>query len=207
MVTPTEIHHPIRPRTSSWRPDRVLELSTTQQISAATGLTRSKLLVILADGQACVSELADMLSMPRGTVAYHLRVLEEAGLVYVASTRRVRAVTKRYYARVARRFVIEHRSASGGSAMAAVREFLAEYGGDVRSATECAPSIRRLSMPLDRATEFIDRLDQLTAEFAAAQPGDAGSRPVGVIAGAFWLTGRDPSAEGATQWPAPCSEI
>ena len=43
--------------------------------------------------------------MPKGTVGHHLKVLERAGLVHVVRTRRVRAVTEKYYGRVARLFL------------------------------------------------------------------------------------------------------
>ena len=45
--------------------------------------------------------------MPKGTVGHHLKVLERAGLVRVVRTRRVRAVTEKYYGRVARLFLIK----------------------------------------------------------------------------------------------------
>ncbi len=110
---PSDVHDTALLRASYCRPEGLLELTTPQQVSAASGTPRSKILAILAAGQACVSELAGMLAIPRGTVAYHLHVLQEAGLVHVACTRRVRGVSERYYARVARWFLIEQHSDSG----------------------------------------------------------------------------------------------
>ena len=40
-------------------------------------------------------------------MGHHLNVLEQAGLVRVVRTRRVRAVTERFYGRVARLFLIK----------------------------------------------------------------------------------------------------
>ena len=54
---------------------------------------------------ASASELGGLLDMPKGTVGHHLKVLERAGLVHVVRTRRVRAVTEKYYGRVARLFL------------------------------------------------------------------------------------------------------
>ena len=48
-----------------------------------------------------------MLETPKGTVGHHLKVLETAGLVRVVRTRKVRALTERYYGRTARLFVLK----------------------------------------------------------------------------------------------------
>ena len=45
--------------------------------------------------------------MPKGTVGHHLKVLEKAGLVRVVRTRQVRALTEKYYGRVARLFELK----------------------------------------------------------------------------------------------------
>ena len=48
-----------------------------------------------------------MRSRPQGTVGHHLKVLERGGLVRVVRTRQVRALTEKYYGRVARLFVLK----------------------------------------------------------------------------------------------------
>lgn len=45
--------------------------------------------------------------MPKGTVGHHLKVLEKAGLIRVVRTRQVRAMTEKYYGRVARLFELK----------------------------------------------------------------------------------------------------
>ena len=45
--------------------------------------------------------------MPKGTVGHHLKVLEKAGLIRVVRTRQVRALTEKYYGRVARLFELK----------------------------------------------------------------------------------------------------
>jgi len=47
-----------------------------------------------------------VLETPKGTVGHHLKVLEAAGLIRVVRTRKVRALTEKYYGRVARLFVL-----------------------------------------------------------------------------------------------------
>jgi len=79
--------------------------------------------MLLRERAASTTELATALDMPKGTVGHHVKVLERAGLIRVVATRKVRAVTERYYGRVARLFVLktdEAEDAIGEGALAAV---------------------------------------------------------------------------------------
>jgi DNA-binding transcriptional ArsR family regulator len=84
-----------------------LVVSTPEQLRALGDDVRSRIVSLLRDGAASATELAAVLGMPKGTVGHHLKVLERAGLVHVVRTRRVRAVTERYYGRVAWLFLIK----------------------------------------------------------------------------------------------------
>ena len=46
-----------------------------------------------------VTELAERLRRPKGSVAYHVEVLVDAGLLQIVRTQKVRAVDERYYGR------------------------------------------------------------------------------------------------------------
>ena len=63
--------------------------------------------MLLRERAASTSELAVALESPKGTVGHHLKVLERAGLIRVVRTRKVRALTEKYYGRVARLFVLK----------------------------------------------------------------------------------------------------
>jgi predicted ArsR family transcriptional regulator len=67
----------------------------------------------LHERAATVNELAVALERPKSTVAHHVKVLREAGLVRVVRTRRVRAIEERSYGRTARLFYVAARSPSG----------------------------------------------------------------------------------------------
>lgn len=55
---------------------------------------------------ATVSELAEAVSRPKSTVAHHVKVLVDAGMLRVVRTRRVRAIDERFYGRTAREFFV-----------------------------------------------------------------------------------------------------
>jgi DNA-binding transcriptional ArsR family regulator len=84
-----------------------LVVSGHEQLRALGDEVRGRIVGLLRDGAASASELAELLGMPKGTVAHHVKVLEKAGLIHVVATRQVRAVTERYYGRVARLFLIK----------------------------------------------------------------------------------------------------
>ena len=85
---------------------------------------RARIVMLLRERAASTTELAEALGMAKGTVGHHLKVLERAGLIRVVATRRVRAVTEKYYGRVARLFVLKTDETAedvvGGGALAAV---------------------------------------------------------------------------------------
>jgi DNA-binding transcriptional ArsR family regulator len=85
----------------------VLVVSDPQQLRALGGQLRARIVQLLRERAASTTELAAALGVAKGTVAHHLKVLERVGLIRVVATRRVRAVTERYYGRVARLYVLK----------------------------------------------------------------------------------------------------
>ncbi len=81
-----------------------LVLTTPDQVKAIGHELRTAILGLLHERAASVTELAAALDRPRSTVAYHVDLLAEAGLVRVVRTRRVRAVEERFFGRTARLF-------------------------------------------------------------------------------------------------------
>jgi DNA-binding transcriptional ArsR family regulator len=97
----------------------VLVVTRPDQLRALGGEPRLRIVAFLRERAASTTELAADLQLAKGTVGHHLKVLEEAGLIRVVRTRRVRAVTERFYGRVARLFVIK--GAEEGDALTQVR--------------------------------------------------------------------------------------
>jgi DNA-binding transcriptional ArsR family regulator len=102
--------------------DDVLVVSDPQQLRALGDELRGKIIRRLRERARSVSELAQELGLPKGTVAHHVKVLENAGLIRVVRTRQVRALTERYYGRVARLFLLQSEDyPDAGRAFAASR--------------------------------------------------------------------------------------
>src|SRR5437764_1742640 len=82
------------------------EVTTPAQLRAVAAPLRGTILDLLLERAATVAELAAAVNRPKSTVAHHVKVLVEAGMLRVVHTRRVRAIEERYYGRTARIFYI-----------------------------------------------------------------------------------------------------
>jgi DNA-binding transcriptional ArsR family regulator len=130
-----------------------------------------------------VSELAAKLEMPKGTVAHHVKVLESARLVKVVRTRKVRALTEKYYGRTGRLFLYESADVSGyedvrnivaASLRVAAEEILPV---DEEDAAACSGVLRVRLNDAD-ARRFDRRLTKLMDEFRACD--DPAGTPYGL---------------------------
>jgi DNA-binding transcriptional ArsR family regulator len=77
--------------------DGVLRLTTPTQLKGLAHPMRERLMMNLNENPVTISQLARALGVAKGTVAYHLRVMRDAGLVKVVKRRRVRGGTEQYY--------------------------------------------------------------------------------------------------------------
>lgn len=150
-------------------------------LKALADTTRVALLDLLLERAATTSHLAEALDKPKGTVGYHLKVLEKCGLIRIVRTRQVRAMTEKYYGRVGRTIII-----SGRGTMKDPLFMVHDALRDVQI-TDGAPlpmfTTRRARIPESRAIEYATRLADLAAEFAA-EPRQ-GERVYGVLAGVY----------------------
>src|ERR671916_2240270 len=100
---------------ADYEADEVLVVSEPEQLRALADDLRSKLVARLRHRARSTQELAVELGIPKGTVGHHLKVLERAGLIRVVRTRRVRALTEKYYGRVAKLFVLKSADSPDGA--------------------------------------------------------------------------------------------
>jgi DNA-binding transcriptional ArsR family regulator len=143
-------------------------LTESAQVKALGHPVRNIILGLLHERAASVSELAVALARPKSTVAHHVKVLTEAGLLQVVRTRRVRAIEERFYGRTARMFYVAVEQGPG-------REQLPRDFNDFEvAARESAAAfddgklwgfIRHARISETQASEFWQRMAELVAEF------------------------------------------
>jgi len=100
--------------------DDTLLVSEPPQLWAIADPFRTQLIQLLRDRARSTQDLALELNVPRGTVGHHLKVLESAGLIRVVRTRKVRAVTEKFYGRTARLFLYQTEDPADGRAISAI---------------------------------------------------------------------------------------
>ncbi|MEP6851971.1 MAG: winged helix-turn-helix domain-containing protein [bacterium] len=81
-------------------------VSAPHELRAISDPLRGTILDLLLERAATVTELAGAVRRPKSTVAHHVRVLVDAGMLKVVRTRRVRAIEERFYGRTARNFYV-----------------------------------------------------------------------------------------------------
>jgi DNA-binding transcriptional ArsR family regulator len=151
---------------------------STEQAATFSNRTRDLIMTLLAERPATISQLAEALGKAKGTVGHHVGVLADLGLIRVVRTRKVRAITEKYYGRIAHTYVFPHHEGTEGE----YQDFFLEAMSEMREPGEGEPNvttIRHARIPNERAREWEERLMELAEEFAA-QP-RAGTTTYGLV--------------------------
>ncbi|MGH3087920.1 MAG: ArsR/SmtB family transcription factor [Rubrobacteraceae bacterium] len=171
------------------KPDYELEdylrVTEPEQFKAAGDLTRQRIISLLSEKAATTSQLAEALGQPKGSVGHHLKVLESAGLIRVVRTRKVRALTEKYYGRTARLF--EFMDALQGPGVDFFRQAMDEWAHPGPDDAQIGGStLQHARIPEERAQEFWERVLELVIEFRELES-VPGERVYGFL-GAVFLT-------------------
>jgi DNA-binding transcriptional ArsR family regulator len=144
----------------------VLVVQEPEQLRALGDDLRTRIVILLREQAHSITELAESLGLPKGTVGHHVKVLEKAGLVRVVRTRKVRALTERYYGRTARLFLFKSTDDASGD--------------DDDRTTFTALRMRLTDADAQR---FSRRLEKLERDFMAAN--NPRGKPYGLVATLF----------------------
>jgi DNA-binding transcriptional ArsR family regulator len=148
--------------------DRIV-VTAPEQLRAMADPLRATILDLLLERAATVAELAAAVQRPKSTVAHHVNVLVEAGMLRVVRTRRVRAIDERFYGRTARVFYVGVVNRPGEDpttvhanalSVAAAESVSAHEADDLRSI------LRHARIPAQHAAEFWQRVDAVIQEFS-----------------------------------------
>ena len=140
-----------------------VEADTPEKMRAIVDPLRTHILDLVMDRAATVTELALALHRPKSSLAYHVDVLLEVGMLQVVRTRRVRAIEEKFYGRTGRTIVFDEQRAArrrGGPELPRRRDRRGGAGG----AGDALDAPSRPDRP-ERLHEFFDRVDLLAEEF------------------------------------------
>ncbi|MQA05927.1 MAG: helix-turn-helix domain-containing protein [Streptosporangiales bacterium] len=177
---------PINPSVPDYDLDDTLELTTPAQVRAISDSLRMTLLDLLHERAATVTELATAVGRPKSTVAHHVNVMVDAGLLRVVRTRRVRAIEERYYGRTARVVYVGLGQRPGGATIPPDQNdfaVAAEESAPAHDAHQLRSLIRHARIAPERAAEFWSRVEDLVRDFA--QTPRSGDTVYGFVVGLY----------------------
>ncbi|GBE24532.1 hypothetical protein BMS3Bbin02_00807 [bacterium BMS3Bbin02] len=156
------------------------------------------------------TELATDLGVPRTRLYRHLHALEEAGLIEVVSTRRVRAIVESVYQAIARSFVPGPALLTSGSMQDIGEAVLTTVFDTTRADLKRRLDSGRLSLDqreadprtfalgrfaaflsLEEAASFVERLESLAAEVEVKDDGQSTGEQMYTMQFVFYPTGGD----------------
>jgi DNA-binding transcriptional ArsR family regulator len=155
---------------------------TPERLKALADPTRDLIVDLVLERAMSVTDLAARIGKPKGTVAHHVDVLVDAGLLKVVRTRKVRAMEERFYGRVGRTIVFpDHDDDHELRFLSAARS---EIDGErMRRDDVGVLTLRHARIPADQAREFAARVERLALEFADLPRG--GDVEYAYLAGVF----------------------
>jgi DNA-binding transcriptional ArsR family regulator len=148
--------------------DRIV-VTAPAQLRALADPLRAVILDLLLERAATVAELAAAVQRPKSTVAHHVNVLVEAGMLRVVRTRRVRAIDERYYGRTARVFyvgVVNRPGEDPTTVHANALSVAAAESVPAHEADELRSILRHARIPAERAAEFWQGVDAVVRAFS-----------------------------------------
>jgi DNA-binding transcriptional ArsR family regulator len=166
--------------------EKMVVVTAPEQLRALADPLRATLLELLLERAATVTEMAQAVDRPKSTVAYHVNLLVDAGLLRVVRTRRVRAIEERYYGRAARTFYVgvltrqedkQVVAAMNGLAQAAAESVPAHAADDLRC------TLVHARIPREEVRNFWAEVQELARRFA--QIPRAGDQVYGFAAGLY----------------------
>jgi DNA-binding transcriptional ArsR family regulator len=166
--------------------DEMLVVTAPEQLRALADPLRRTLLELLHERAATVTELAEAVERPKSTIAYHVNLLLDVGLVRVVRTRRVRAIDERYYGRIARTLYI------GALTRPEDVELASAINGIAEAAAESAPAhaadqlrctLVHARVPIEEVRSFWAEVQALARRFA--QIPRSGDQVYGFVAGLY----------------------
>ncbi|MCU1359467.1 MAG: putative ArsR family transcriptional regulator, partial [Ilumatobacteraceae bacterium] len=152
----------VPPRVLDYELADTVEADTPARLKALGDPLRALILDLVLERAMSVTELAARVRRPRGSIAHHVEVLVDAGMLQVVRTRRVRAVDERFYGRTALTIVFPAAAHDGdlpffADARAhADLEILADEGSDENRASGF--TLRHARIPVEAVSEFNERL-------------------------------------------------
>jgi DNA-binding transcriptional ArsR family regulator len=162
----------------------VFTISDIPSLKAVADPLRMRLVFALDDADLTVKELAAKLGVPQTRLYYHVKLLESAGVLRVASTRMVSGIEERRYASTARSWTVSDDLLTAPEVSDVLKamfdlaraELVLAFGEGGNAPGDPSGSVPVLSMTKaflseDEVRELAEALQALLMKFSAGNPG------------------------------------
>jgi DNA-binding transcriptional ArsR family regulator len=177
---------PVNEQIPDYDLDEMLIVTAPEQLRALADPLRATLLELLLERAGTVTEMAQAVSRPKSTIAYHVNLLVDARLLKVVRTRRVRAIDERFYGRVARTLYIGVLSRpEDKQVVAAINglEKAAAEAGPAHAADDLRCTLVHARVPVEEVRAFWAEVQAIARRFA--QIPRSGDQVYGFVAGLY----------------------
>jgi DNA-binding transcriptional ArsR family regulator len=177
---------PVNEQIPDYDLDEMVVVTAPEQLRALADPLRTTVLELLLERAATVTEMARAVDRPKSTIAYHVNLLVDAGLLRVVRTRRVRAIEERYYGRVARTLYIGVLNRPEDKQVVAAINGLAEAAAEsarAHAADELRCLLVHARIPIEEVRSFWAQVQEVARRFA--QIPRAGDEVYGFVAGLY----------------------
>lgn len=161
--------------------DEVQVVTDPRTVRAIFDPLRGVLLELLLERAASVQELAAAVERPRSSVAHHVKVLREAGVLRVVRTRRVRGREEAFYGRTARLFSVGDVHLPARAETPDLFEVASREAAEAAQADDLRGLTRYAWIDPEQAAEFWERVMELVAEYSQLPRSSAGSRAYALL--------------------------
>ena len=145
-------------------------LRDDRAVRAAMAPLRRRMLEELREPHSAVT-LAERLGIPRQKVGYHLKALEEAGLIRLHEERRKRGFTERVMVAAAEAFVIDPGALDAGEIADVETQDRHASGHLIRTASEVVREVARMKAAADEAGQRLLTFT-IEADVSLTRPAD-----------------------------------
>ena len=156
---------------------------TPARMKALSDPLRQLILDLVLEHAMSVTELSERIRRPKGTIAHHVDLLVDGGLLQVVRTRKVRAMEERFYGRTARTICFPEAASDGDLPFLADARSLADVEAMHSGTLPCGFTMRAVRIPDEVAIEFAQRLMNLALEYSTQPRG--GTREYAMLVGFF----------------------
>jgi DNA-binding transcriptional ArsR family regulator len=166
--------------------DDLFVVTAPEQLRALADPLRGTLLELVLERAATVTEMAQAVDRPKSSVAYHVNLLVDVGLLRVVRSRRVRAIDERYYGRVARTYyvgvLIRPEDKQVVARMNGLAEAVAESAA-AHAADDLRCTLVHACIPIEEVRAFWAEVQKVARRFA--QIPRSGDQVYGFVAGLY----------------------